>query len=98
MNEVARPGLTLFAGRFGSGKTEAAINYALMLAGDSKLDVRPRTSEAQRQSSNIKRQTSSRIILIDLDIVTPYFRPREMAAALESRGVKVIAPSVMTKL
>jgi len=74
--------ILLFTGRFGSGKTEAAINYALALA---KLggDGRGRTTRG--------------VILIDLDIVTPYFRSREMSAgwAMEERGVQVVAPNVV---
>jgi len=62
-------GLTLFTGRFGSGKSEAAISYALDLSG-----------------------SQPGVILIDLDIVTPYFRSRETQAALAQRGVTVIAP------
>jgi hypothetical protein len=61
--------LTLFTGRFGSGKTEIAINYALALA------------EAA--------------ILVDLDIVTPYFRSREMAQAMQARGVEVVGPAAV---
>ena len=66
-------GITVFAGRFGSGKTEAAINYALALVG--KQGASP--------------------ILIDLDIVTPYFRSRETATAMQERGVEVVAPSIV---
>ncbi|HNS52412.1 MAG TPA: hypothetical protein PKO09_14665 [Anaerolineae bacterium] len=62
-------GLTLFTGRFGSGKSEAAIAYALALV-----------------------QLRRGVILIDLDIVTPYFRSRETQTALRERGVTVIAP------
>jgi hypothetical protein len=61
--------LTLFTGRFGSGKTEIAINYALALA--------------------------ERAILVDLDIVTPYFRSRETAQAMQARGVDVVAPAAV---
>ena len=75
--------IVLFTGRFGSGKTEAAINYALMLAkskGDGKQE-----------------RAATSVILIDLDIVTPYFRSREMSTgrAMEERGVRVVAPNVV---
>lgn len=66
---VPRPGVTIFAGRFGSGKTEVAISYALSL--------------------------TQRPFLIDLDIVTPYFRSREAATMLAQRGVDVIAPAAI---
>lgn len=61
--------VTAVCGRFGSGKTEIAINYALALA----REARP--------------------YLIDLDVVTPYFRTREKAQALARQGVTVIAPA-----
>lgn len=69
------PGLTIFAGRFGSGKTEVAINYALAMA------------------ETLHR--SNAVVLVDLDIVTPYFRTRETAEAIVSRGVEVVAPSAV---
>jgi hypothetical protein len=66
--------VTIFAGRFGTGKTEIAINYALALAA---------LEESVR--------------LTDMDVVTPYFRSRDMAERLEQSGVEVVAPSEFTK-
>ena len=77
---VLHPTLTIFAGRFGSGKTEAAINYALSLVSAPGKGA----SAAMGQ-----------VVLIDLDIVTPYFRSREMAEAMQRQGVQVIAPSIV---
>jgi len=37
------------------------------------------------------------VTLTDLDVVTPYFRSREMAERLEKRGVEVVAPPDLTK-
>ena len=73
----------LFTGRFGSGKTEVAINYALALAKPAR----------DRQLG----KAGASVILIDLDIVTPYFRSREMSAgrAMEERGVQVVAPNAI---
>ncbi|MBN1135089.1 MAG: hypothetical protein JXM73_00790 [Anaerolineae bacterium] len=74
--------ILLFTGRFGSGKTEVAINYALRLAlAQPPASARPGTS-------------AEAVILIDLDIVTPYFRSREIGAvrAMEEHGVRVVAP------
>lgn len=65
----SQPQLILFTGRFGSGKTEIALNYALQLAD-------------QGQSP----------LLVDLDIVTPYFRSREKAAEMAQHDVEVISP------
>ena len=75
--------ILLFTGRFGSGKTEVAINYALALA----------KPERDRQRG----KATAGVILIDLDIVTPYFRSREMSAGrkMEERGVQVVAPNVI---
>ena len=63
------PRITAFTGRFGSGKTEIALNYALQLAG-------------QGQSP----------FLIDLDIVTPYFRVRDRVDEMSQNGVEVVTP------
>lgn len=73
--------LTIFTGRFGSGKTETAICYALAQA--RALRERDRVTPGRR------------LALVDLDIVTPYFRTREATVALRDRGVEVIAPSVI---
>jgi hypothetical protein len=77
------PEITLFAGRFGSGKTEVAINFALSLARQARATV----ENGHRARLGV--------ILLDLDIVTPYFRTRETADAMRERGVEVIAPSVV---
>lgn len=63
--------VTAVCGRFGSGKTEIAINHALALA----RETRP--------------------YLIDLDLVTPYFRSRDKALALERQGITVITPAAV---
>jgi hypothetical protein len=65
------PQITVFTGRFGSGKTEIALNYAVALH-ERGLDP----------------------YLIDLDIVTPYFRTRDRAAEMADAGVQVISPSL----
>lgn len=74
-------GMTIFAGRFGSGKTEASINYAVQVASRRMQEPGP--------------LPFSPCILIDLDIVTPYFRSRETAGQMQARGVEVIAPSAI---
>ncbi len=61
--------IVIMSGRFGSGKTEVSLNYALRLA-----------------------QTGASPFLIDLDLVTPYFRTRERADEMGRQGVEVIAP------
>jgi hypothetical protein len=79
-DRLVHPNLAILSGRFGSGKTEAAINLALSLARDLG------SNGANR---------SCPVILIDLDIVTPYFRSRETADRIRAFGVEVIAPSVI---
>jgi hypothetical protein len=63
------PQVTIFSGRFGSGKTEIALNYALALA-----------------------DRGAEPLLVDLDIVTPYFRTREKAAEIRQYGVQIVTP------
>lgn len=96
MNESSdNAGITIFAGRFGSGKTEAAINYALALAREVKDRAQESGPGAQAGTPDSQEPRSNPVILIDLDIVTPYFRSREMAERIRKHGVDVIAPSVI---
>jgi hypothetical protein len=76
----------IFTGRFGSGKSETAINYAISLAQKMPEGAQSRTSAGQHPAG---------VILIDLDIVTPYFRSREAADRLLHKGVRVVAPSII---
>ncbi len=82
---ASHPALVIFAGRFGSGKTEVAINYALSLARDSGPGATLSPDE----------DGQGQVILMDLDIVTPYFRSRETAERMRAQGVEVVAPSVV---
>lgn len=97
MNETDGAGLTIFTGRFGSGKTETALNYALLLANGGRLESSDREFEPHISAFTLQPPTSNSQtpILVDLDIVTPYFRSREVAEALRDRGVEVIAPSMI---
>lgn len=60
--------IVVFAGPFGTGKTEVAINYA-------------------RAALRVGRNAC----LVDLDIVTPYFRVGDYREQLASEGIQVIA-------
>jgi hypothetical protein len=98
----AGTGLILFAGRFGSGKTEAAINYALALVrGDrvrrqgTGLDKHREPQTAGFHPPELQDPPSNRAILIDLDIVTPYFRSREVTELIQAEGVDMVTPSVV---
>jgi hypothetical protein len=89
MNSAAiRPGLTIFTGRFGSGKTEVAINYALSLA-EHLVPASP------EQPPGKVLPPAETITLMDLDIVTPYFRSRERTELMQERGVTVVSPSTV---
>ncbi|HUW94426.1 MAG TPA: hypothetical protein VMW58_01450, partial [Anaerolineae bacterium] len=63
------PRISIFSGRFGTGKTEVSVNYALALT-----------------------ELAESVTLTDMDVVTPYFRSRDMTERLEPRGVTVVAP------
>jgi len=60
--------LTLFAGHYGSGKTNLALNWAYAL-----------------------RSQGLRVTVADLDIVNPYFRTKDAAAALAAAGIGLIS-------
>lgn len=64
--------VTAFCGRYGSGKTEVAINYACRLAA-----------------------AGGPVTLVDLDLVTPYFRCRDVGDLLAARGVTLVAPATL---
>jgi hypothetical protein len=68
------PRISIFTGRFGTGKTEVAVNYALALA-----------------------ELGQRVTLTDMDVVTPYFRCRDLTDVLEQEGVEVVAPHDITR-
>ncbi len=89
IDRASNAALTIFAGRFGSGKTEVAINYALSLARASELGV--------SQRAKVESEASAGVVLIDLDIVTPYFRSREIADRMRGQGVEVVAPSAISQ-
>jgi hypothetical protein len=61
-------GLVAFAGPYGTGKTEVAINYAVAA-----------------------RKAGLQVSLVDLDIVTPYFRVGDHRTRIQELGVEVIA-------
>ena len=59
--------VTLFAGHYGSGKTNIALNYARWL-----------------------RRAGGDVTIADLDIVNPYFRTKDSAAALQAEGIDLV--------
>ncbi len=63
--------ITLFAGHYGSGKTNIALNYA-------------------RQLKSADPSPPNRVAVADLDIVNPYFRTKDSAAALAAEGIELV--------
>ena len=59
--------ITIIAGHYGSGKTNIAINYALML-----------------------KKIKCSVLLVDLDIVNPYFRAADSKMLLNEHEIDVI--------
>ena len=59
--------ITLFAGHYGSGKTEFSVNFALSL-----------------------KEKNEKVILVDLDIVNPYFRTLDSEEVFREHGIKLI--------
>lgn len=59
--------ITLFAGHYGSGKTNIAVNYAIHL-----------------------RDMSLPVVIVDLDIVNPYFRTKDSEDELKAKGIELL--------
>jgi hypothetical protein len=62
--------ITIFAGHYGSGKTEVALNFALSL-----------------------KKKHERVIMVDLDVVNPYYRTEDARTILEENKITLISPS-----
>jgi len=60
--------ITIFAGHYGSGKTNLAVNYAMLLHNEGK-----------------------KVIVLDLDIVNPYFRTKDSAALFAEHSIRLIS-------
>jgi hypothetical protein len=61
--------ISIFAGNFGSGKTEIALNYAAKI-----------------------HETGDKVVVVDLDLINPYFRTRLVKKNFEDKGIKVVSP------
>jgi len=66
-----RKRITIICGHYGSGKSEIALNLAIL----NKVNM-----------------------LIDLDIVNPYFRSRELKDELETHGIETVASPIENAL
>jgi hypothetical protein len=81
------PQLFIFSGRFGSGKTESAVNFAIQLA----KGLYPAGDGWGKTPAAF----NAHPMLVDLDIVTPYFRSRELGETLGAMGVGVVSPAAV---
>lgn len=72
--------ITVFTGGYGSGKTELSVNYAMYLAGCRSFD-----SAAPRSASG------ESVTLVDLDVVKPYFRSRELGDRFATYGIRLLS-------
>ncbi|MEW6447006.1 MAG: hypothetical protein AB1426_02815 [Bacillota bacterium] len=70
----------IFLGGIGSGKTTIALNVALY-AASSMLSMEPK-----------KGASRERVVLVDLDIINPYFRSRIVQREMAAFGVEVVCP------
>lgn len=83
------PRLFVFAGRFGSGKTETSANFAVHLA-------RGRYPTANGWGE-VPDSFDPQPVLVDLDIVTPYFRSRELVDVMRPFHVRVVSPAAVAQ-
>lgn len=73
--------ITLFAGHYGSGKTNIALNYARWL----KQNI-----SATDHCSPITDHSIPKVAIADLDIVNPYFRTKDSKDALAADGIELV--------
>lgn len=58
----------VFSGHYGSGKTEAALNFAIK-----------------------KRAEGKSVVIVDIDIVNPYFRTNDASELLTEKGIRLVS-------
>lgn len=66
--------ITLFAGHYGSGKTNIALNYARWL----------------KKNISVIDHSIPKVSIADLDIVNPYFRTKDSKDALAADGIELV--------
>lgn len=75
--------IATIVGHYGSGKSEIAINIALLFAAKNMT----KDTKGVEDTKVIK---NTKVYLADLDIVNPYFRSREAADFLLEKNIEVI--------
>lgn len=95
--------ISIFLGAYGSGKSEVAVNFSLLLS--NRLDeainnyktgmTNGRTivsNEADSKTSIPESSLYNQIVLADLDMINPYFRSVDAKNVLNNHNIKVISP------
>ena len=88
---TAKP-LTIITGHYGSGKTNLALNIARDIARSNKPDLK-NTSAANKPATEAAFAAGKKVILVDLDIVNPYFRTSDYQAELAAQNITVVSPN-----
>ncbi len=81
--------VSIFIGAYGSGKSEIAVNFAILLADRIHRACEDLT---EKSSNEFFENEYRQIVLADLDIINPFFRSADAAKVLESKRVSLISP------
>jgi len=84
--------IIIITGHYGSGKTEFAVSLAMKLAAGKT------ENSAINKTFGPASEKYSKLALVDLDIVNPYFRSRERRETLEAAGIGVYGSSFDTEV
>ena len=83
---------TIVVGHYGSGKTEFSLSLAMLLARKNthnSNDIHNANEYCRELSNNKSSNLYKECALVDLDIINPYFRSREMKEMLNQHGISV---------
>jgi hypothetical protein len=75
----------IICGHYGCGKTNLALNLAI----DCAAALRKKNTASGYEMGT---RQDTKVILVDLDLVNPYFRSSDFTEGLEQQGIRVIAP------
>lgn len=85
--------VTGLIGPFGSGKSELALGLSLHLA--AQLAAARRLALPTQPASGLETPAGapvSPVVVVDLDVLKPYFRSREVGDRMSAEGVALLAP------